>query len=82
MGNGSLGLSCVLVQGLLFLGYAYTIPALWAIPSTPLQAKDHHRIARRQKSEVPVSTDRHSSSSPLLRMYMNGLPPGGSVLQV
>jgi len=58
--NDSLGLSCVFVQGLLLYRYAYAIPTLGAIPGATLQAKDHHCIARRQESEVPISTDRHS----------------------
>lgn len=33
-------------------------------------------------SENVFSTDRHSSSSPLLRIYMKGFPPGGSTLQI
>ena len=41
LGSVSLGLSCVLVQGLLLLGYAYAIPTLWAIPSSTLERENH-----------------------------------------
>jgi len=67
MGHGSLGLSCVFVQGLLLSGYAYRVAALWAIPSAPLQAEDHLRIAHAVAEAEPIevlfdvfSTDRHS----------------------
>jgi len=70
MGHGSLGLSCVLVQGLLFSGYAYRVSALRAIPGAPLQAEDHLRIAWNSMSSlgdlVPLSTDRHSLTIPQL----------------
>ena len=61
------GLSCVFVQGLLLLGYAYRVPALWAIPDAPLQAEDHlrvaHAVAEAELIEIVLdvfSTDRHS----------------------
>jgi len=72
---GSLGLSCVFVQGLLFFRYAYAIPTLWAIPSSTFEREDHlrvaHIVANAKSIEIlldMISTDRHSSSSPLLRM--------------
>jgi len=67
MGHGSLGLSCVLVQGLLLLGYAYRVSALWAIPRAPLETEDHLRHAIVRMKDVRLVrnvllTDRHSIS--------------------
>jgi len=73
MGFSSLGLSCVFVQGLLFPGYAYGIPALRAIPSSPFERENHLRIAHAVTEAEPIeilldmfSTDRHSLTVPQL----------------
>ena len=63
------GLSCVFVQGLLFPGYAYRIPALRAIPGSTFERENHlrvaHAVAEAELIEIVLdvfSTDRHSIS--------------------
>jgi len=51
VGVNNPGLSCVLVEGLLLLGYAYRVSALRAIPGAPLQAEYHLRVANNLTDE-------------------------------
>jgi len=79
VGVNNPGLSCVLVQGLLFPGYAYRVSALRAIPGSTLERENHLRIAYPFLPEVIIlgsvvlpriisvsqlSTDRHSITLP------------------
>lgn len=54
----------------MLLGYAYCIPALWAIPSAPLEAEDHLLVTVGHFQPIvvfnPCSTDRHSLTIPQL----------------